>query len=196
MNLIPLPAFSDNYIWLIQHQGRALVVDPGQAEPVTRWLTEHQLSLDCILVTHHHGDHTGGVASLQQQWGAKVYGPASESLPFEYQPLRQGDSVHWGDLVFQILDVPGHTSGHIAYWTQPSTQDPILFCGDTLFSGGCGRIFEGTPCVLGKTISNDKLLSQSFDSRLVCCIFKLDAFRLRKLKQNKRRENGHHTSQS
>lgn len=166
MNLIPLPAFSDNYIWLIQYQGRALVVDPGQAEPVTRWLTEHQLLLDCILVTHHHGDHTGGVASLQQQWGAKVYGPASESLPFEYQPLQQGDSVHWGDLVFQILDVPGHTSGHIAYWTQPNSQDPILFCGDTLFSGGCGRIFEGTPAQMLQAM--DALSALPGQTR-VCC---------------------------
>lgn len=166
MNLIPLPAFSDNYIWLIPSQGRALVVDPGQAEPVTRWLTEHQHSLDCILVTHHHGDHTGGVASLQHQWGAKVYGPASESLPFEYQPLRQGDSILWGDLAFQVLDVPGHTSGHIAYWTQPSAQDPILFCGDTLFSGGCGRIFEGTPAQMLQAM--DALSALPGQTR-VCC---------------------------
>lgn len=166
MNLIPLPAFSDNYIWLIQHQGRALVVDPGQAEPVTRWLAENQHQLDCILVTHHHGDHTGGVASLQQQWGAKVYGPASESLPFDYQPLKQGDAVNWGGLVFQTLDVPGHTAGHIAYWSQPSAQEPILFCGDTLFSGGCGRIFEGTPAQMLKAM--DTLATLPGNTR-VCC---------------------------
>jgi hydroxyacylglutathione hydrolase len=166
MNLIPLPAFSDNYIWLLQHQGRSLVVDPGQAEPVTRWLDENQHQLDCILVTHHHGDHTGGVASLQQQWGAKVYGPASETLPFEYEPLKQGDIFSWADLVFQTLDVPGHTAGHIAYWSKPSSQEPILFCGDTLFSGGCGRIFEGTPAQMLHAM--DTLSALPGNTR-VCC---------------------------
>jgi hydroxyacylglutathione hydrolase len=145
MKLIPLPAFSDNYLWLIQNQGSALVVDPGESGPVTQWLNENQCELDCILVTHHHGDHTGGVAELQKKWGAKVYGPASEKLPFQCQGLREGDTVDWADLRFQVLDVPGHTAGHIAYWSKPPSEEPILFCGDTLFSGGCGRIFEGTP---------------------------------------------------
>ncbi len=145
MNLIPLPAFSDNYIWLLHHQGRALVVDPGESEPVSRWLTENQHQLDCILVTHHHGDHTGGVATLQREWGVKVYGPAQEKLPFEYHPLQQGAIFQWAGLNFQTIDVPGHTAGHIAYWAHPEGQEPLLFCGDTLFSGGCGRLFEGTP---------------------------------------------------
>ena len=166
MNLIPLPAFSDNYIWLLQHQGRALVVDPGDSEPVTRWLTANKHQLDCILVTHHHGDHTGGVADLQKQWGVKVYGPASESLPFEYQPLKQGDVFGWADLLFQTIDVPGHTAGHIAFWTQPTAQAPILFCGDTLFSGGCGRIFEGTPTQMLKAM--DTLAALPGATR-VCC---------------------------
>jgi hydroxyacylglutathione hydrolase len=166
MNLIPLPAFSDNYIWLLHHQGRALVVDPGEAEPVTRWLTDHQHQLDCILVTHHHGDHTGGVARLQKQWDVQVYGPANESLPFEYQALKQGDIFNWCGLTFQTLDVPGHTAGHIAYWSHPSAQDPILFCGDTLFSGGCGRIFEGTPAQMLKSM--DSLASLPGSTR-VCC---------------------------
>ena len=166
MNLIPLPAFSDNYIWLLQHQGRAMVVDPGEAEPVTRWLSEHQHQLDCILVTHHHGDHIGGVASLQKQWGAKVYGPANESLPFDYRALRQGDLFSWFDLSFQTLDVPGHTAGHIAYWAQPRGQDPVLFCGDTLFSGGCGRIYEGTPAQMISAM--DHLAALPGNTR-VCC---------------------------
>lgn len=164
MNLIPLPAFSDNYIWLIQHQGLALVVDPGESGPVTHWLNENQCRLDCILVTHHHGDHTGGVAELQKQWGAKVFGPASEKLPFEFQSLVQDDVVHWADLSFQVLDVPGHTAGHIAYWTQPDNQEPILFCGDTLFSGGCGRIFEGTPAQM--LAAMDKLSKLPGNSRV------------------------------
>lgn len=145
MKLIPLPAFSDNYIWLIQNQGLALVVDPGESGPVTHWLKENHCRLDCILVTHHHGDHTGGVAELQKKWGATVFGPASEKLPFEFQSLGQDDVVKWTELSFKVHDVPGHTAGHIAYWTQPDNEEPILFCGDTLFSGGCGRIFEGTP---------------------------------------------------
>ncbi|MFY8081748.1 MAG: hydroxyacylglutathione hydrolase, partial [Limnohabitans sp.] len=144
MNLIPLPAFSDNYIWLLQHQGLALVVDPGDSTPVDNWLAANNHKLDCILVTHHHGDHTGGVAKLQQHWGAKVYGPAHEKLPFEFQALAQGNQFSWLGLNFQTLDVPGHTAGHIAYFAEPDGQEPLLFCGDTLFSGGCGRLFEGT----------------------------------------------------
>ena len=165
MKLIPLPAFSDNYIWLIQNQGLALVVDPGESGPVTQWLTENQCKLDCILVTHHHGDHTGGVAELQKQWGAKVYGPASEKLPFKFESLKQDDLVNWTDLSFHVIDVPGHTAGHIAYWTQPKLEDPILFCGDTLFSGGCGRIFEGTPAQMLQAM--DKL-SQLSGATRVC----------------------------
>jgi hydroxyacylglutathione hydrolase len=166
MNLIPLPAFSDNYIWLLHHQGRALVVDPGESEPVSRWLTEHQHQLDCILVTHHHGDHTGGVAKLQREWDVKVYGPANEKLPFEYQPLKQGDIFNWADLIFQTIDVPGHTAGHIAYWAHPQGQDPLLFCGDTLFSGGCGRLFEGTPTQMLQSM--DQLAALPGKTR-VCC---------------------------
>ncbi len=166
MNLIPLPAFSDNYIWLLQHQGHALVVDPGDSLPVTNWLLENNHRLDCILVTHHHGDHTGGVAQLQQEWGAKVYGPANEKLPFEFQALKQGHQFSWHDLDFQTLDVPGHTAGHIAYFAKPEGQDPLLFCGDTLFSGGCGRLFEGTAAQM--LASLDRLAALPSASR-VCC---------------------------
>jgi hydroxyacylglutathione hydrolase len=166
MNLIPLPAFSDNYIWLLQHQGLALVVDPGDSVPVTNWLAENNHRLDCILVTHHHGDHTGGVAQLQQEWGAKVYGPANEKLPFDYQALTQGQQISWGGLNFQTLDVPGHTAGHIAYFAEPEGQDPLLFCGDTLFSGGCGRLFEGTAVQMLNSM--DRLAALPGTSR-VCC---------------------------
>ena len=127
MNLIPLPAFSDNYIWLLHHEGRALVVDPGEAAPVTQWLQENRLQLDCILVTHHHGDHTGGVASLQAKWNAKVYGPALENLPFSFHRLQQGDRVTWSGIDFQTLEVPGHTAGHIAFWAHPPNKTPCFF---------------------------------------------------------------------
>lgn len=166
MKLIPLPAFSDNYIWLLQHEGLALVVDPGESAPVSKWLKENKHQLDCILVTHHHGDHTGGVAALQSEWGVKVYGPSQESLPFEYTPLKQGAIFAWSHLVFQTLDVPGHTAGHIAYWAHPTHQDPLLFCGDTLFSGGCGRLFEGTAAQMLKSLT--QLAALPGNTR-VCC---------------------------
>lgn len=166
MNLYPLPAFSDNYIWLLHHEGRALVVDPGDAAPVTEWLKAKHLVLDCILVTHHHGDHTGGVAKLQAEWHAKVYGPAHENLPFTCIGLQQGDAFEWQGLDFQTMDVPGHTSGHIAFWAQVPRQDPILFCGDTLFSGGCGRLFEGTPSQMLHSL--DQIAGLPHNTR-VCC---------------------------
>ena len=166
MNLIPLPAFSDNYIWLLQHQGLAMVVDPGDSSPVNQWLTDNHHRLDCILVTHHHGDHTGGVSALQRKWGAKVYGPANEKLGFEYQAMSQGSQLSWQGLEFQTLDVPGHTAGHVAYYAEPAQQTPLLFCGDTLFSGGCGRLFEGTAEQMLKSM--DKLAALPSSTR-VCC---------------------------
>jgi len=166
MNLLPIPAFSDNYIWLLQHQGLALVVDPGESAPVNHWLNHHNHRLDCILVTHHHGDHTGGVSDLQHQWGAKVYGPAHEKLGFEYQAMTQGSQLNWQGLNFQTLDVPGHTAGHIAFFAEPAQQTPLLFCGDTLFSGGCGRLFEGTAEQMLRSM--DKLAALPSSTR-VCC---------------------------
>jgi len=166
MNLIPLPAFSDNYIWLLQHQGLAMVVDPGDSSPVNQWLTENHHRLDCILVTHHHGDHTGGVSALQREWGAKVYGPATEKLGFEYQAMSQGSQLSWQGLEFQTLAVPGHTAGQVAYFAEPAQQTPLLFCGDTLFSGGCGRLFEGTAEQMLKSM--DKLAALPSSTR-VCC---------------------------
>jgi hydroxyacylglutathione hydrolase len=166
MNLLPLPAFSDNYIWLLQHQGMALVVDPGESTPVNHWLKENNHRLDCILVTHHHGDHTGGVSDLQRKWGAKVYGPAKEKLGFEYQAMSQGSSLSWHGLNFRTIDVPGHTAGHIAYYAEPDNQTPLLFCGDTLFSGGCGRLFEGTAEQMLQSM--DKLAALPSKTR-VCC---------------------------
>lgn len=166
MYLIPIPAFADNYLWLL-HDGRhALVVDPGQAEPVLQALAQHRLQLMSILVTHHHGDHTGGVAALHQASGARVYGPASEPIPAPFEPLREGDTVHALGLDFQVLDVPGHTAGHIAFYTPDMDGQPLLFCGDTLFSGGCGRLFEGTPAQM--LASLDKLAALPGDTR-VCC---------------------------
>lgn len=155
MNLLAIPAFSDNYIWLLHDGQHALAVDPGQAEPVHQVLQTLQLQLEVILITHHHADHTGGVAALRQHSQAQVYGPATEAIPQPARPLAQGDQVHWRGLTLDVLDTPGHTAGHISYVGNPGSDSPWLFCGDTLFSGGCGRLFEGTPAQM--LASLDKL---------------------------------------
>lgn len=166
LRLIPIPAFADNYLWLLHDGQRALVVDPGDAAPVMRALAENALHLDSILVTHHHADHTGGVDALRNATGARVYGPARESIPVPYEPLREGDTVGTLGLHFQVLDVPGHTAGHIAFYTPEVNGKPLLFCGDTLFSGGCGRLFEGSPAQM--LASLDKLAALPGQT-CVCC---------------------------
>ena len=166
LKLIPIPAFADNYLWLLHDGKRALVVDPGDATPVLRVLQENALQLESILVTHHHADHTGGVDLLRETTGAKVFGPASECIPAPYLPLREGDVVEAMGLNFQVLDVPGHTSGHIAFYTAAMNDQPLLFCGDTLFSGGCGRLFEGTPAQMLNSL--DKLAALPAQTQ-VCC---------------------------
>ena len=157
MHLLPLPAFTDNYIWLLHNGSQALVVDPGEAAPVIEALSAHGLQLQAIVVTHHHGDHVGGVAELREATGATVYGPARENIPTPYQPLTGGDAVPLLGLTWQVIDVPGHTAGHIAYYCPQvalaSGSAPVLFCGDTLFSAGCGRLFEGTPAQMHASLS-------------------------------------------
>ena len=166
LTLIPIPAFADNYLWLLHDGQRALVVDPGDAAPVQRVLQDNGLQLSAILVTHHHADHTGGVDTLRNETGAEVFGPASESIPEPYTPLQEGDSINAVGLDFQVIEVPGHTLGHIAYYTQDMNGQPLLFCGDTLFSGGCGRLFEGTPAQM--LASLDKLAALPGNT-VVCC---------------------------
>ena len=166
MNLLPLPAFSDNYIWML-HDGRnAIVVDPGDAAPVLQALRDMGLSLQAILVTHHHGDHVGGVDGLREVTGAAVYGPAHETMPEPITRLSHGDAITALGLRFAVLDVPGHTAGHIAYYCADMDGAPLLFCGDTLFSGGCGRLFEGTPAQMQASL--DQLAALPGLTR-VCC---------------------------
>ena len=150
------------------HDGHhAIVVDPGDAQPVFDALAHHKLQLAAILVTHHHPDHTGGVAALHAATGATVWGPARERIPEPFTPLVQGDIAQALGLRFEVIDVPGHTAGHIAYFLPASAaQAPVLFCGDTLFSGGCGRLFEGTPAQM--LASLDALAALPGDTR-VCC---------------------------
>jgi hydroxyacylglutathione hydrolase len=166
MNLIPLPAFQDNYLWLLHDGQRALVVDPGDAQPVMACLQREGLQLEEILVTHHHPDHVGGVDALREATGAKVWGPARERIPEPATRLSGGDSLSVLGLDFTVLDVPGHTAGHIAYYCESLDGRPLLFCGDTLFSAGCGRLFEGTPAQM--LASLDKLAALPADTR-VCC---------------------------
>ena len=166
MHLIALPAFDDNYLWLL-HDGRdALVVDPGDAAPVQAALARHGLTLRTILLTHHHADHVGGVDELRQATGAAVHGPAFEKLPEPCARVSGGDTVTALGLAFRVIDVPGHTAGHIAYFADDVDGAPLLFCGDTLFSGGCGRLFEGTPAQM--LASLDTLAALPAATR-VCC---------------------------
>ncbi len=166
MNLIPLPAFQDNYLWLLHDGQRALVVDPGDADPVRKFLAANGLQLDAILVTHHHPDHIGGVDALRDETGARVFGPARERIPEPLQRLAEGDTIEVLGLRFEILEVPGHTAGHIAYYCPAFEGAPLLFCGDTLFSGGCGRLFEGTPAQMHASLQ--KLAALPGATR-VCC---------------------------
>jgi hydroxyacylglutathione hydrolase len=167
MKLVALPAFSDNYIWLLHDAQRALVVDPGQAQPVLDALQRLSLSLEAILVTHHHADHVGGVAALRDATGAAVYGPAREAMPQPLTSLHGGERVAALGLSFDVIIVPGHTAGHIAYLcANAGAGAPLLFCGDTLFSGGCGRLFEGTP---GQMLGSLQTLAALPGNTRVCC---------------------------
>lgn len=166
MNLLPIPAFSDNYIWMLHDAEHAVVVDPGQAEPVLSTLAQRGLKLQGILVTHHHADHVGGVEAIRAATGAPVWGPAYESLPEPVTRVQGGDSVESLGGPWQVIDVPGHTSGHIAFFSTRAQSQPLLFCGDTLFSGGCGRLFEGTAAQMQASL--DALAALPANT-LVCC---------------------------
>jgi hydroxyacylglutathione hydrolase len=166
MKLIPLPAFDDNYIWMLHDGHAAVVVDPGEAEVVFDALQQLELKLDAILVTHHHGDHTAGVSALREATAAAVFGPKIERMPEPLTRVGDGDQVEALGLSFSVLEVPGHTAGHIAFVVQPAGEDAILFCGDTLFSAGCGRLFEGTAAQMLQSLSR---LAALPDNTRVCC---------------------------
>lgn len=166
MEITPIPAFADNYIWLLQgpDPAQAAVVDPGDATPVLARLDALGLGLGSILVTHHHGDHVGGIRDLLARFpAAVVYGPAGERIPGRTVALADGDEVAPPGLeaTFRVLDVPGHTAGHIAY-----AGAGCLFCGDTLFACGCGRLFEGTPAQMQASLA--RLAALPGDTRVYC----------------------------
>ncbi|MDP1525778.1 MAG: hydroxyacylglutathione hydrolase [Rhodocyclaceae bacterium] len=140
MQIEPILAFEDNYIWALRKGGQVALVDPGEASPVERLLKQTGDQLSAIIVTHHHGDHIGGIAELVARYPVPVYGPAREAQAVVTHPLAEGDHVTLLGVDFAVMEVPGHTLGHIVYYA----RDGLLFCGDTLFGAGCGRVFEGT----------------------------------------------------
>jgi len=144
-NVHPIPAFNDNYIWALRsdlHPGKAIVVDPGDAAPVVDWLEAHDCQLDAILITHHHADHTGGVEALVQERDIPVYGPANSPFKGITHPLKDLARLDVLGESLQVKTVPAHTKDHISYFIDG--KQPQLFCGDTLFLAGCGRLFEGS----------------------------------------------------
>jgi hydroxyacylglutathione hydrolase len=163
----PVPAFQDNYLWVLARGRDAAVVDPGDAGPVQAFLEEHGLTLRAILATHHHGDHVGGLAALAARWQCPVFGPAGERIAGLTQRLKEGERIRVPGLEvdLEVIDVPGHTAGHIAY-VHRDRADPFVFCGDTLFAGGCGRLFEGTAAQMVASLS--KLASLPADTRVYC----------------------------
>ena len=161
LSIVPVPVLQDNYVWLGHDGVHAFVVDPGEAAPVEMALQSLQLTLAAILVTHHHGDHIGGVAALAEAWHCPVYGPGT--IGVVNRPVGEGDTVALAApaATFQVIAVPGHTLDHIAYY-----NDSTLFCGDTLFACGCGRLFEGTPAQMQHSLA--RLAALPADTR-VCC---------------------------
>jgi len=166
-------AFSDNYIWFIhgfpennqqkQKQQNIIIVDPGDAAPVIQSIEQNNYQPEAIFITHHHADHTGGISKLVQKYAIPVYGPANETISDISHPVSESDRITLpsSGLTFSILDVPGHTKGHIAFLGYQ-----CLFIGDTLFAGGCGRIFEGTPEQMHLSLS--KLLALDDDTLIYC----------------------------
>jgi hydroxyacylglutathione hydrolase len=167
LSVLTVPAFKDNYLWLIHDGANAAVVDPGDASPIMAALAEHGLTLTAILLTHHHSDHIGGVPALLDRYQVPVFGPRNDGIDAVTHPLAEGDrvTVPGLDLELAVLEVPGHTLGHIAYVrTTPGLH--WLFCGDTLFAGGCGRLFEGTPGQMAASL--DKLAALPEDTEVYC----------------------------
>ena len=163
LTIVPIPAFEDNYIWLINNGRHAVAVDPGEAEPVRNFLRQEGLTLAAILATHHHGDHTGGIGDLLQDRAVPVYGTVRGPLAAQATPVAEGDTIAIPELpaTFGVLAFPGHTRDHVGF-----TLPGALFCGDTLFGIGCGRLFEGTP--EQAMASMRKILSLPDDTLIYC----------------------------
>ena len=167
MELVALPAFADNYIWMLRHERQALVVDPGEETPVLRALQQRGLTLTAILVTHAHADHVAGLDELRSVLDGAVFGPASLDGPGPTVTPSQGQVWSWCGHAIEALSVPGHTVSDLAYVVTPLDGDaPVLFSGDTLFSAGCGRLFEGTPAQMHASLQR---LAALTPATRVCC---------------------------
>jgi hydroxyacylglutathione hydrolase len=166
-----IPAFKDNYIWLLTLGSRAFVVDPGDAAPVLARLEADGLWLEGILITHHHADHQGGVAELKARYQPVVFTPAKESITGSTHALSGGESIEVLGQTLQVIAVPGHTLGHLAYYAPGA-----LFCGDTLFGAGCGRLFEGTPAQMLASLA---CISRLPDATLIYCAHEYTEINLR-----------------
>ncbi|WP_029590848.1 hydroxyacylglutathione hydrolase [Franconibacter pulveris] len=163
MNLNSIPAFQDNYIWVLNdEQGKCLIVDPGEAAPVLKAIEENAWQPVAILLTHHHDDHTGGVKALLARYPELiVYGPQETAGKGTTKVVQEGDAVVILGHEFTVIATPGHTLGHLSYFSFP-----YLFCGDTMFSAGCGRLFEGTPAQMYQSFQK---LNQLPEETLICC---------------------------
>jgi len=163
LEIVPISALKDNYIWTLRDAKHAAVVDPGEAQPVLNYLAREKLTLVAILATHHHPDHVGGIDALLDLRKVPVFGPRKEPIPGMSNPVAEGDSVAIPELgaSFSVLDIPGHTRAHVAYYGLD-----CLFCGDTLFACGCGRLFEGTPEQMYASLQ--KLLGLPDETKVYC----------------------------
>lgn len=166
IDITPIPAFTDNYIWLLadHHAKTAVVVDPGDATPVLEVLEAQGLQLTAILVTHHHFDHVGGLEELSSTHACEVFGPDNDAIALVDHRLSAGDEIEVLGVQFRVMEVPGHTLDHIAYFHEG--EPPLLFCGDTLFAGGCGRVFEGTFPMMHRSLQT--LAALPHNTRVFC----------------------------
>jgi hydroxyacylglutathione hydrolase len=173
LNVIPLPALADNYIWVIHDQQDALVIDPGDARVVHDYLAARQLQLRGILVTHRHADHVSGIANLLAPGQLPVWGPENEPIPGRNQIATDGDLLTFSapQVALRVIATPGHTAGHVSYYGANH-----LFCGDTLFAGGCGRIFDGTAVAFHASLQRISILP---DDTKICCAHEYTAANLR-----------------
>ncbi len=163
IKIFPVPAFNDNYIWIgVNAEKQAFVVDPGDAAPALNFLEKNQLSLSDILITHKHHDHTGGISALLSVFSdVSVFSHPAEQVTQTTQLVSGNDLFRVNECEFQVIDIPGHTLGHVAYYCKP-----FLFCGDTLFTNGCGRIFEGTAEQMFSSL--EKLMALPDDTQIYC----------------------------
>ena len=165
MQIIPVPAFNDNYLWLVHDDasGETAVVDPGDAAPILAEAERRGWTIGQVWNTHWHPDHTGGNLAIRQATAARISGPQAENIPGRDVALREGDEIRLGERVGRVIEVPGHTSGHIAFIFG---EERVAFVGDTLFAMGCGRLFEGTPEQMYRSLQ--RLADLPGDTRLYC----------------------------